>query len=57
MNKLVAPKTTEHLLPAPSKLVFEGPITYFLGETNNLGLINLKLENKNKKFICIEWKE
>jgi hypothetical protein len=54
---MVAPKTTGHFLPAPAEIVFKGPITYFLGETNNLGLLNLKLENKNKKFICIEWKE
>lgn len=47
-------KTQSHFLPV-GELVFKAPLTYYLGETDSRGLMNMKLENANKKFLVVPY--
>jgi len=50
------PKTQSHFLPS-GMLCHKAPLTYYIGEADSRGLMNMKLENAGKKFLCIEVKE
>lgn len=53
---MTEPKTTSHPLPL-GEIILKGPLVYHIGESNSKGLMNMRLENAHKRFLCIEIQE